>query len=82
MHQDTETEVQDLVYDIKTTILEYLDNIVDEDLLKQKLQPYTASATAIVIVGDRSSIEIRSGSSSRRASQRHASIPHPEVAWR
>lgn len=49
MHQDTEQDVQDFVYDIKAVIDEYLDNLIDEDQLKQRLYPFVSSASATVI---------------------------------
>ncbi len=40
MHKDSPEEVQELVHEINASIYEYLDQYIDEDVLKARLRPH------------------------------------------
>ena|SRR5882724_6412409 len=66
MHKGSSPEAQEMVLDLKEAINEYLDQRINEILLKRNLYPFVELATANIIVGERPRVAIRSGSSARQ----------------
>jgi hypothetical protein len=75
MHLASPLDAQEMVLDIKEIIYQYLDRYIDEDVLKQRLYPLVASASATVIVGERPRVDVRSGSSAQ-VSPFRVSVPN------
>lgn len=51
MHQDSSSEAQQLVHEIKSSIYEYLDGYIDENNLRARLRPYVQQYNVVAHFG-------------------------------